>query len=67
MTDEQIDQIIDEVHTAIVNVIDDMFEREIDEDALAQCDELISKLSPEERKAVHQRLALVVCFPPGAS
>jgi hypothetical protein len=63
----EVDDALDLLHTAIVNVIDDIFERDIDEDALEQCDRLIAGLTPEERKAVHSRLALVICFPPGQS
>jgi hypothetical protein len=63
----EVDDALDLLHTAIVNVIDDIFERDIDEDALEQCDRLIAGLTPEERKAVHGRLALVICFPPGQS
>jgi hypothetical protein len=63
----EIDELIDPIHMAFVKVMDAMFEREIDEDALDQCDELIAGLTPEERKAVHSRLALVICFPPGQS
>jgi hypothetical protein len=63
----KIDELIDPIHMAIVKVIDDMFESEGDEDALDQCDKLIAGLTPEERKAVHERLALVITFPPGQS
>jgi hypothetical protein len=63
----KVDEALDLIHTAIVNVIDDIFERDIDEDALDQCDGLIAGLTPEERKAVHERLALVICFPTGAA
>jgi hypothetical protein len=56
----KVDEQLDLIHIAIVNVIDDICERDIDEDALAQCDELIAGLTPEERKAVHERLAPVI-------
>ena len=52
----EIDELIDPIHTAIVNVIDDIFDRDIDEDALEQCDKLIAGLTPEERKAIHSAL-----------
>jgi hypothetical protein len=66
MSETKVDEQLDLLHTAIVNVIDDIFERDIDEDALDQCDRLIAGLTPEERKAVHERLVLVICFPRGA-